>query len=93
MSDGSFKRRVPPTDGRYVAARTIDFGDRVIAEGENFPWQEMGLDSRDVQRRWWSGELEAAPLPADDAKTMTALVTPTASVVVPTPKQQRSARK
>jgi hypothetical protein len=60
----AFQRRIPPTDGRYVAARTIDFGDRVIAEGEPFPWREMGMDERQVQRRWWSGELEAAPAEA-----------------------------
>jgi hypothetical protein len=57
----AFTRRMPPTDGRYVAARPLDFGDRQIAEGEAFPWQDMGMDSREVQRRWWHGELEAAP--------------------------------
>jgi hypothetical protein len=56
----AFQRRILPTDGRYIAARTLDFGDRVIAEGAEFPWREMNMDEREVQRRWWIGELEAA---------------------------------
>ena len=65
----AFQRRIPPTDGRYVAARTLDFGDRVIVEGAEFPWREMGMDEREVQRRWWIGELEAAP-PAQAAESL-----------------------
>lgn len=57
----AFQRRIPPTNGRYVAARTLDFGDWKVAEGEPFPWREKGMDEREVQRRWWIGELEAAP--------------------------------
>lgn len=58
----SFARRTPPTDGRYVAARPLDFGDWKVAEGEEFPWRDRGMDEREVQRRWWIGELDAAPV-------------------------------
>lgn len=75
----SFARRMPPTDGRYVAARPLDFGDRKIAEGEVFPWREMAMDEREVQRRWWVGELDAAPValePAQPGTMQTATVQP-----------------
>lgn len=54
-------RRIPPTDDRYVAARPLDFGDRKFAEGDPFPWQEMGMVKSQVEHRWWIGELDAAP--------------------------------
>jgi hypothetical protein len=89
----AFQRRIPPTDGRYVAARTLDFGDWKVNEGELFPWRERGMDEREVQRRWWIGELEAAPQtdvqPVAQAESVLAVynVTPGESISVRTPEQ------
>ncbi len=90
----AFQRRIPPTDGRYVAARTLDFGDRVIAEGADFPWREMGMDEREVQRRWWIGELEAAPPAQASEPSCVAMynVTPGENISVRTPEQQQAER-
>lgn len=78
----AFQRRIPPTDGRYVAARMLDFGDRVITEGAEFPWREMGMDEREVQRRWWIGELEAAPPAQPSAPLPTIASQPTCPPVL-----------